>query len=50
MWPCTQTSMNALGAMGVNITATTQLGHTTALAIVDGCYQAMAETAKVDKL
>ena len=50
MWPCTQISMNALAVMGVNITVTTQLSHTTALAIVDGCYQAMAETAKVDKM
>ena len=42
--------MNALAVMGVNITVTTQPDHTTALAIVDGCYQAMAKTAKVDKI
>ena len=45
-----QTSTNALAVMGVNITVTTQLSHTTALAIVDGLYQAMAEPAKVDKI
>ena len=39
--------MNALAVMGVNISVTTQLGHTTALAIVDGLYQVMVEPAKV---
>ena len=40
-------SMNALAVMGVSITVTTQLGHTTALVIVDGCYQAMAIIVQV---